>query len=172
MLLLLALACLLLALAFLLLALVLLLLALVLPLSALVLQAEGSSLTRSIPNYGIVIPETIHASNHPSSHHGTVCIQSRLLYITPADLSAALVCPLFLHICASFQSLNSRLISWYCTGHYSSFVGLYPRVFKLYSCISHTLCCYYLNLPEPVLILVSFCCFAIVYCCFIELSVI
>ena len=65
MLLLLALACLLLALTFLLLALVLLLLALVLPLSALVLQAEGSSLTRFIPNYGIVSPETIHISNHP-----------------------------------------------------------------------------------------------------------
>ena len=112
-------------LAFLLLVLVLLLLALVLPLSALVLQTEGNSLTRSIQNYGIVIPETIHASNQPSSHHGTVCIQSQLLYITPADLSAALVFPLFLHICASFQSLNLRLISWYCTGHYSSFVGLY-----------------------------------------------
>ena len=69
-------------LAFLLLVLVLLLLALVLPLSALVLQTEGNSLTRSIQNYGIVIPETIHASNQPSSHHGTVCIQSRLLYIT------------------------------------------------------------------------------------------
>ena len=161
-----------LALAFLLLALVLLLLALVLPLSALVLQTEGNSLTRSIQNYGIVIPETIHASNQPSSHHGTVCIQSRLLYINPVDLSAALIFPLFLHICASFQSLNSRLISWYCTEHYSSFVGLYSRVLKLYSCISHTLCCYYLNLPEPVLILVSFCCFAIIYCCFIELSVI
>ena len=76
----LALACLLLALAFLLLALVLLLLALVLPLSALVPQAEGSSLTRFIPNYGIVSPETIHMSNHPvkSSWH--------TLYTVPASL--------------------------------------------------------------------------------------
>ena len=67
-------------LAFLLLVLVLLLLALVLPLSALVLQAKGNSLTRFIPNYGIVIPETIHASNHPvkSSRHS--------LYTVPASV--------------------------------------------------------------------------------------
>ena len=68
------------ALAFLLLALVLLLLALVLPLSALVLQAEGSSLTRFILNYGIVSPKTIHMSNHlvKSSRH--------TLYTVPASV--------------------------------------------------------------------------------------